>query len=65
MYVYDVVVVDKQSDEIVFDGRLVASTSEQAKILVMAEIMRESAPTADVITNYHFVVSKMGEGYSK
>jgi hypothetical protein len=65
MYVYDVVVVDKQADEIVFDRRLVASTGEQAKILVMAEIMRESAPTDEAIVNYHFVVSKMGEGYSK
>jgi hypothetical protein len=65
MYVYDCIIVDKESDEIVFDGRLIASTSEQAKMMALADIMRESAPTNEVIANYHFVTVKVGEGYSK
>jgi hypothetical protein len=65
MYVFDVTIVDRESDEIVYDSKVVASTSEQAKLLAMADIMRESAPTNEVIANYHFSVVKIGEGYSK
>jgi hypothetical protein len=65
MYVFDVTIVDKESDEIVYDSKVVASTCEQAKMLAFAEIMRESAPVDGVIANYHFVTVKVGEGYSK
>jgi hypothetical protein len=65
MYVFDVTIVDRESDEIVYDSKVVASTSEQAKMLAMADIMRESAPVNGVIANYHFSVAKIGEGYSK
>ncbi len=65
MYVYDVVVVNKEDGSVVYDGIRVTETTEQAKMLTMAEIMRESAPTNEVIACYHFAIQKVGEGYSK
>ena len=65
MYVYDVVVVNKDDASVVYDGIQVTETIEQAKMLTMAEIMRESAPDNETIANYHFVAVKVGEGYSK
>jgi hypothetical protein len=49
----------------VYDSKVVASTSEQAKMFALADIMRDSAPTNEVIANYHFAVKQVGEGYSK
>lgn len=65
MYVFDVVVVYKPDDEIIYDNSITASTSEQAKLFALADIMRESAPKNEVIANYHFAVKQVGEGYSK
>ncbi len=65
MYVYDVVVVSKKSDEIVFDSCIVARSKDAAKLLALAQIMREEKPTDEEIDDYHFAISQVGDGYTK
>jgi hypothetical protein len=65
MYVYDVVVISKQSDGIVFDSYIVARSKDAAKLLALAQIMRDVNPTDEQVDDYHFAISQVGDGYTK
>ena len=65
MYVYHVVVVDTEKDEVVYEEVVVASSKEQAHDIVFANIMREIAPPNETIVVYHFAIEQIGNGYQK
>ena len=66
MYVYDVVVVSKKLDGIVFDSYIVARSKDAAKLIALAHVMRrDGKPTDEEIDDYHFAISQVGDGYTK
>lgn len=65
MQVYDVVVVDKTGDAIVFAERVVAKSAEQAKLLIFARMIQASKASPEDVADFHFAISKIGEPYCK
>ena len=65
MFVYHVVVVDTEKDEIVYNNEIVAASRDKAHDIVLANIVRTSGPANDAIVSYHFAIEQIGNGYQK